>query len=79
MASRSEALQNVETTIVELGSIFRDLATMVAQQGEMAIRYAVVDCNSFQYLSTVLSLVPVHCSSHVSAVPHARWLKWHEC
>lgn len=38
MASRSEALQNVETTIVELGNIFRDLATMVAQQGEMAIR-----------------------------------------
>ncbi|GJP36431.1 hypothetical protein CLOM_g20940 [Closterium sp. NIES-68] len=38
MSSRSEALQNVETTIVELSTIFRDLATMVAQQGEMAIR-----------------------------------------
>lgn len=38
IASRTEALQNVETTIVELSNIFKDLATMVAQQGEMAIR-----------------------------------------
>ena len=38
MTSRQEALQNVESTIVELSGIFRDLATMVAQQGEMAIR-----------------------------------------
>lgn len=38
MSSRSEALQNVESTIGELSTIFRDLATMVAQQGEMAIR-----------------------------------------
>eukprot|EP00850_Spirogloea_muscicola_P005953 SM000028S10047 [mRNA] locus=s28:87759:89162:- [translate_table: standard] len=38
MASRTEALQNVESTIVELSSIFTQLATMVAQQGEVAIR-----------------------------------------
>ncbi|GBG66325.1 hypothetical protein CBR_g58816 [Chara braunii] len=38
MASRAEALQNVESTIVELSSIFQQLATMVAEQGEMAVR-----------------------------------------
>lgn len=36
--SRSVALQNVESTISELGGIFTHLATMVAQQGELAIR-----------------------------------------
>ena len=38
LASRAEALQNVERTIVELGTIFTQLATMVAEQGELAIR-----------------------------------------
>ncbi|KAB2618507.1 hypothetical protein D8674_014376 [Pyrus ussuriensis x Pyrus communis] len=38
MHSRSEALQNVESTIHELGNIFTQLATMVSQQGELAIR-----------------------------------------
>lgn len=38
MQSRAEALQNVESTIHELGSIFNQLATLVSQQGEMAIR-----------------------------------------
>lgn len=38
MQSRAEALQNVESTILELGSIFTQLATMVAQQGEIALR-----------------------------------------
>ncbi|KAH7672905.1 syntaxin 5 protein [Dioscorea alata] len=36
--SRAVALQNVESTISELGGIFTQLATMVAQQGELAIR-----------------------------------------
>ncbi|XP_057504296.1 syntaxin-32-like isoform X1 [Actinidia eriantha] len=36
--SRAEALQNVESTIHELGSIFNQLATLVSQQGEIAIR-----------------------------------------
>ena len=31
-ASRAEALQNVESTIAELGGIFQQLATMVADQ-----------------------------------------------
>ncbi|KAI3814568.1 hypothetical protein L1987_14208 [Smallanthus sonchifolius] len=38
MQSRAEALHNVESTIHELGSIFTQLATMVSQQGELAIR-----------------------------------------
>lgn len=38
MQSRSEALQNVESTIHDLGSIFNQLATLVSQQGELAIR-----------------------------------------
>jgi len=38
MQNRAEALQNVESTVVELSNIFSQLATMVAQQGEMAIR-----------------------------------------
>ncbi|MQM04075.1 hypothetical protein Taro_036869 [Colocasia esculenta] len=38
MQSRAEALQNVESTIHELSNIFTQLATMVSQQGELAIR-----------------------------------------
>ncbi|KAJ6844981.1 syntaxin-32-like [Iris pallida] len=36
--SRAEALQNVESTIHELSHIFTQLATMVSEQGELAIR-----------------------------------------
>lgn len=36
--NRASALQNVESTISELGGIFTQLATMVSQQGELAIR-----------------------------------------
>ncbi|XWS17025.1 hypothetical protein CRYUN_Cryun33cG0032100 [Craigia yunnanensis] len=38
MQSRAEALQNVESTIHELGTIFNQLATLVSEQGEIAIR-----------------------------------------
>lgn len=38
MQSRAEALQNVESTIHELSTIFNQLATLVSQQGEIAIR-----------------------------------------
>lgn len=36
--SRAVALHNVESTISELGGIFTHLATMVVEQGELAIR-----------------------------------------
>ena len=39
MQSRAEALQNVESTIHELSNIFNQLATLVSEQGEIAIRY----------------------------------------
>ncbi len=52
MQNRAEALQNVESTIVELSNIFSQLATMVAQQGEMAIRYDY--CNK----SAAVNFVP---------------------
>ncbi|KAL8470373.1 hypothetical protein ACS0TY_033013 [Phlomoides rotata] len=48
--SRSVALQNVESTISELGGIFTHLATMVAQQGELAIR---IDDNMDESLTNV--------------------------
>ncbi|XP_049373613.1 syntaxin-32-like [Solanum verrucosum] len=38
MQSRAEALQNAESTIHELGSIFNQLATLVSEQGEVAVR-----------------------------------------
>lgn len=50
MQNRAEALQNVESTIVELSTIFTQLATMVAQQGEVAIR---IDENMDESLTNV--------------------------
>ncbi|ESW09081.1 hypothetical protein PHAVU_009G098600 [Phaseolus vulgaris] len=50
MQSRTEALQNVESTIHELSSIFNQLATLVSQQGEIAIR---IDENMDDTLSNV--------------------------
>jgi syntaxin 5 len=38
MQSRAETLQNVESTIHELSSIFTQVATMVSKQRELAIR-----------------------------------------
>ncbi|RVW30695.1 Syntaxin-31 [Vitis vinifera] len=51
--SRALALQNVESTISELSGIFTHLATMVAQQGELAIR---IDDNMDESLANVEEL-----------------------
>ncbi|XP_073045942.1 syntaxin-31-like [Primulina eburnea] len=48
--SRTNALQNVESTISELSGIFTHLATMVAHQGELAIR---IDDNMDESLANV--------------------------
>ncbi|XP_076931154.1 syntaxin-31-like [Bidens hawaiensis] len=48
--NRAVALQSVESTITELSGIFTNLATMVAQQGELAIR---IDDNMEETLSNV--------------------------
>lgn len=50
LRNRATALQNVESTISELSGIFTHLATMVAQQGELAIR---IDDNMEESLSNV--------------------------
>ncbi|GAB2300389.1 hypothetical protein Dimus_034431 [Dionaea muscipula] len=50
MQSRAEALRNVESTIHELSNIFTQLATMVSQQGEIAIR---IDENMDESLANV--------------------------
>ncbi len=50
LSSRAEALHQVESTIVELGSIFQQLAHMVHEQGEMATR---IDENVDDALSSV--------------------------
>ncbi|EOD03906.1 syntaxin 5 [Emiliania huxleyi CCMP1516] len=38
LSSRTHAVESVQSTIVELGSIFEQLSTLVAEQGEMARR-----------------------------------------
>jgi len=38
IAEKAETMQNIESTIVELGSIFQQLAHMVKEQEEMVQR-----------------------------------------
>ena len=38
LQSRADAMQNIETTIVELGGIFNQLATMIKEQEEIMVR-----------------------------------------
>ncbi|KAJ4720023.1 putative Syntaxin [Melia azedarach] len=68
--SRAAALHNVESTITELGGIFTHLATMVAQQGELAIR---IDDNMDESLANVEgarnSLL-----RHLNQISSNRWL-----
>lgn len=40
LKSRADTMQNIESTIVELGGIFQQLAHMVKEQEEMVQRYA---------------------------------------
>ncbi|XP_048326274.1 syntaxin-31 isoform X3 [Ziziphus jujuba] len=70
MQSRAVALHNVESTISELGGIFTHLATMVAQQGELAIR---IDDNMDESLANVEG---AHSSllRHLNQISSNRWL-----
>ncbi|GMP69356.1 hypothetical protein CsSME_00028652 [Camellia sinensis var. sinensis] len=68
--SRAVALQNVESTISELGGIFTHLATMVAQQGELAIR---IDDNMEESLSNVES-ARSSLLRHLNQISSNRWL-----
>jgi len=70
MQSRTEALQNVESTIHELSSIFNQLATLVSQQGEIAIRYFIcLNCAlyyTYLYTHTHTHILIVHYFTHTS-------------
>ena len=70
MSSRSEALQNVERTITELGGIFQQLSTMVAEQGEMAIR---IDENVEQSVANVDN-AQTQLLKYLNSVSSNRWL-----
>jgi len=61
MQSRAEALQNVESTIHELSNIFNQLATLVSQQGEVAIRFSICPTCVLSFISNSVTneFVPV--------------------
>ncbi|XVF83947.1 hypothetical protein PTKIN_Ptkin16aG0535400 [Pterospermum kingtungense] len=68
--SRAVALQNVESTISELSGIFTHLATMVAQQGELAIR---IDEDMDQSLANVEGARNA-LLRHLNQISSNRWL-----
>ena len=68
--SRQEALQNVERTITELGGIFQQLATMVSEQGELAIR---IDENVDDTLANVDN-AQTQLLKYLNTVSSNRWL-----
>lgn len=69
-SSRAEALHNVETTIVELGSIFTQLAEMVAAQGEMTQR---IDENVDETLANV-DQAKAQLMKYLNTISSNRWL-----
>ncbi|KAH7574200.1 hypothetical protein JRO89_XS03G0264700 [Xanthoceras sorbifolium] len=70
MQSRAEALQNVESTIHELGNIFNQLATLVSQQGEIAIR---IDENMDDTVANVEG-AQGHLLKYLNSISSNRWL-----
>ncbi|KAL6897831.1 hypothetical protein ACP4OV_006790 [Aristida adscensionis] len=70
MQSRAEAIQDVESTIHELSNIFAQLATMVSQQGELAVR---IDDNMDDMLANVDG-AQGQLVKHLSSISSNRWL-----
>merc|ERR1711977_151764 len=70
MNSRADALRNVESTIVELGGIFEQLAHMVAEQGEMAVR---IDENVDETVTNVES-AQAQLMKYFKTISSNRWL-----
>lgn len=70
LSSRHEQLRNVESTIVELGTIFNTLSNLVAEQGEMAIR---IDENIEDTLSNVTG-AQAQLLKYLNSISSNRWL-----
>ena len=70
MESRQEALHQVESTIVELGNIFQQLASMVHEQGEMAVR---IDENVDETLTHV-EAGQAQLLKYLNTISSNRWL-----
>ena len=70
LSSRAEALHNVETTIVELGTIFTQLAEMVHAQGELTQR---IDENVDEALGNV-DAAKQQLMRYLATVSTNRWL-----
>ncbi|XP_076181979.1 syntaxin 5 [Ptiloglossa arizonensis] len=68
--SRAETMQNIESTIIELGGIFQQLAHMVKEQEEMVER---IDSN---IEDTELNVVSAHAEilKYFQSVTNNRWL-----
>jgi len=68
--SRTEAMENIESTIVELGQIFNQLAHMVQEQGEMVQR---IDSNVEE---AALSVESAHMEllKYFRNISNNRWL-----
>lgn len=69
-SARAEALQNVERTITELGGIFQQLATMVAEQGELAVR---IDENVDDAVAN-MDNAQTHLLKYLNRISSNRWL-----
>lgn len=70
LASRSEAMQNIEQTIVELGDIFTQLATMVRHQEELVHR---IDANVDE-ATTHIEGAHTELLKYLRSVSSNRWL-----
>ncbi|UXI21596.1 facilitated trehalose transporter Tret1-like [Sarcoptes scabiei] len=70
LEDRANTMQSIESTIVELGTIFNQLATMVQQQEEMITR---IDAN---VSDTMLNVEQAHDSllQYLTSVTSNRWL-----
>lgn len=70
LQERASTMQSIESTIVELGTIFNQLATMVQQQEEMITR---IDSN---VTDTVMNVEAAHESllRYFASVNNNRWL-----